>query len=317
MALSAAEGAQKLYDLLLKGRPAAKLKPAPKPKPRGPARPVPIIGIATTEELRTEARLLKEQKDHIEKKIPRHSANYKGPKTVICPCGVSFEIPRHWPKDAKKYHSPECRKKYGHKGKWVFTPAMDAEIREAYAHQVSMDRTQTVKPLAEKLGVPRWKICRRAAVLGLVQTSLNHAKQNRPWTKAEKEITAKCAHLSPTRIGLKLKAAGFARSENSIRIYIQRHIGRKPRSHYSATSLANLLGIDSHAVMRWIRQGWLKAEHAGTKRTERQNGDSNVIQPEDVRQFIIDYVHLVDFRKVDKFWIVELLTGLTGLTGKG
>ncbi len=34
-----------------------------------------------------------------------------------------------------------------------------------------------------------------------------------------------------------------------------------------------------------------------------------MIAPEDVREFIIRYVAVIDFRKVDKFWLVELLTG--------
>jgi predicted site-specific integrase-resolvase len=59
-------------------------------------------------------------------------------------------------------------------------------------------------------------------------------------------------------------------------------------SFYSASSLAQALGIDPHAVTRWIKGGHLKAKFRGTARTPQQNGDSYIIHEKDVRRFILD-----------------------------
>jgi hypothetical protein len=58
------------------------------------------------------------------------------------------------------------------------------------------------------------------------------------------------------------------------------------RSCYSAYSLAQVLGIDSHVVTRWIKSGHLKAKLRGTARTPQQNGESYLMQERDVRRFI-------------------------------
>ena len=336
MALAAEEGAEKLYKLLYGCDPPAAIRPhekigrglasprqapiqaetrnemrvrgrAPeKPKPTGPARKVAIIGIATEEELRERTRLAAEKKAQVEKRtVRKRSKSYRGPKTVICPCGVPFEVPGH----AVKYHSDECRAKYRVR-MYSFTPEMDEQVREAYRNRVGMGRGQIVKPLAEQLGLPRWRVSKRALELGLVsKVAPCQYPQTRSWTDAERQIVVKYASATLTHIGRKLREAGFCRSENAIKIFILRHIGPKPKEDYSACRLAKLMGIDGHAVIRWIREGWLKGTAMGTARSDRQGGDIWVVRPEDAREFIIGHLAMIDLRKVDKFWFVELLTG--------
>ena len=60
-------------------------------------------------------------------------------------------------------------------------------------------------------------------------------------------------------------------------------------SFYSASGLAQVLGIDSHAVTRWIKSGHLKPKLRGTARGPQQNGDSYLIQDKDVRRFILEH----------------------------
>lgn len=309
MALSAQEGIRKLEKLLYSGRPKISAPPA-KPEPQTAVKKHSIIGIATEAELRDRARLAAEEQRHVEKKTARkgHAKNYKGPKIVICPCGVPFEVPRRYGKDAVKYHSAECRAKYRVR-KYVFTPEMDEAIRAAYRNQVGMTRGQVCTPLAEKLGLPRWRVSKRALALGLVSAvAPRQYPKTKSWTDAEKEIVGKYAAATLSHIGLKLGEAGFHRSQNAIKIYINRTLGPKPKENYSSRALARLLGIDDHAVTRWIHEGWLKASKAGTARTSLQGGDMYVVRPIDVREFVIEHVALIYFRKLDKFWLVELLT---------
>ncbi len=311
MALSEAKGAEALYDILYKNRRASQilkdLAPQPKLKPKGPVRSIPIIGIATPEELAEQARLLGEKKRHIERKAPPRSKNYKGPREVICPCGVVFEVPRHYPEGSKKYHTSECRRKYGYKKQYTFTPEIDAQIREAYANRVGMTKKPSVRVLAERLGFPPHAVKRRSMMLGLVNTM--PYSPNRAWSDAEKAIATANAHLTCERISLKLRKAGFSRSKNACKIFIQRHVGLKPKTDYSAWRLSQCLGVDIHTVTHWISKGLLKADRRGSVRVVQQGGDTWSITPEDGKEFIVGYLHLVDFRKVDKYWIVELLTG--------
>jgi hypothetical protein len=60
-------------------------------------------------------------------------------------------------------------------------------------------------------------------------------------------------------------------------------------------------------VTGWVNKGWLRAARRGTERTPQQGGDEHWIHMRDVRRFVIDNVAAVDFRKVDKFWLVDLL----------
>lgn len=311
MTLSSDDGAKRLYDLLYVKQPPEKKEPeksARPPSPRG-QKPFPyrhqIIGIATDAELHERVALKKATSRPRQEK--KHAANYKGPRIVKCPCGKSFEIPRHYSADAKKYCGDECRAKYRQGVKYRFTPEQDEEIRKAYAEQVNMRRAVIVRALAEKFGVPRWRVSRHALALGLLAV-MRGVENTRFWSEKEKEIVRANTHITLSNIRKKLKKAGFDRSENAIKIFILRNIGQKPKGHYSATSLAKLLGIDSHTIARWIRQRILKARHVGTMRKPQQGGDSWEIGSEDVREFLIKYVALVDFRKLDKFWLVELLT---------
>ncbi|MFC0243657.1 hypothetical protein [Rhodopseudomonas telluris] len=55
-----------------------------------------------------------------------------------------------------------------------------------------------------------------------------------------------------------------------------------------------------------IRQPW--AWCIVDPRTAAQGGDEWSIHRRAVRAFVIDNIASVDFRKLDKFWLVELLT---------
>jgi transposase len=241
----------------------------------------------------------------------RTAHNRKPPAKVLCPCGVVFEVHPPWLASVKKYHAPECRSIYGNRRVHPkFTPEQDAEIAAVYREQANTRKDQApVRALAKKMGLPRWKVSKRAQKLGLV--SVNRYSPERVWTEAEMEILKAHAGVSYERIQVKLRAAGFVRGQAAIQLKIKRTIGYKPREGYTARSLAKLFGIDDHSITAWIEKGLLKAEHRGRRRTAAQGGDQWLLQEEDVRSFVIKHVEVVDFRKLDKFWLVELLTAET------
>jgi hypothetical protein len=191
-------------------------------------------------------------------------------------------------------------KKYRH----VFTLEADEVIRAEYRRMLQGRRPYAVKErLGAKLGVPGWVTQRRATELGL-----SRIKEPR-WTEDELELLARHATKSPQKIAAIFHAKGFPRSQNAVWLMLKRRLGgvRMNRSWYTATQLAGMLGIDSHAVVRWISSGQLPAERAGTLRTERQGGDLYVIKPSDLRLFIYRNPHAVDLRKVNQLWFIDLL----------
>ena len=88
-----------------------------------------------------------------------------------------------------------------------------------------------------------------------------------------------------------LRYAGFRRSATAVKLKQKLHIPRRNGDMLTAYGVAQLMGIDSHIVTRWIRTGLLRSKCRGTRRTPQQGGDSYAIRPADVRQFILLHHH--------------------------
>ena len=186
--------------------------------------------------------------------------------------------------------------------KYIFTDQIDQLIREIYLSQRDARTRMGIRPLARKVGMPHWALKKRARELGLART------KELPWSEPELAILARYAWMTDERIRLKLKAAGYARTVTAIHLKLKRMKFKQDGSFYSAYSLAQALGIDPHAVTRWIKGGHLKAKLRGTARTPQQNGDSYMIQERDIRRFILDHPTGIDLRKVDQLWFLDLIT---------
>lgn len=187
------------------------------------------------------------------------------------------------------------------KTKYRFTEEMDAQIRRVYCDG-SAGRGQ-VRDLARRLGIPRWKVSRRAQQIGAYQPCVKEPE----WSEKELKMLEHRAHLTPERIRLALRKAGFNRSTGAILIKRKRMRLLQNLKGYSARSLAECFGIDVKTVTRWIEKGWLKAEKRGTARTEAQGGDMWFIREKDLRPFVLDNVGVIDLRKVDKYWFVDIV----------
>jgi len=197
--------------------------------------------------------------------------------------------------------------KRGPKAKYIITPEMHVEIKKVYQ---TMTGNGEVKELASRFGMPRWKIQRYA----LRQEWCVKSKKEPDWGERELKILEAGAHLTPERIQARLKKAGFTRSLNGIVLKRKRMRFLKNLKGISARSLAicfevNHYRIDDHCVTTWIEKGFLRAKKRGTNRTERQGGDHWFIRERWVKDFIIENVAILDFRKIDKYWLVDILTG--------
>ena len=186
--------------------------------------------------------------------------------------------------------------------KYVFTDQIDQLIRQIYLNHRDAKTRFGIRPLAKRLGMPHWALKKRARELGLART------KELPWSEPELAILARYAWMSDERIRLKLKAAGYARTITGIHLKLKRMRFKHDGNFYSANSLAAALGIDPHAVTRWIKSGHLKAQLRGTARGPRQNGDTYVIQEKNVRQFVLRHPSEIDLRKVDQLWFLDLIT---------
>ena len=189
-----------------------------------------------------------------------------------------------------------------HRRKYIFNDQADQLIREAYLSPRDRKGMSSIHLLAKRLGMPHWALKKHARELGLTRT------KELPWSEPELAILSRCAWMSDERIRLKLKAAGFARTVTGIHLKLKRMRFKHDGSFYSANSLAQALGIDRHALTRWIKSGHLKAQLRGTARSLPQNGDTYVIQEKAVRQFILQYPTEIDLRKVDQLWFLDLIT---------
>src|SRR5664279_1893289 len=199
------------------------------------------------------------------------------------------------------YRDPH-RTKAQSRRKYVFTDQIDQLIREIYLNHRDAKTRPGIRLLAKKIGMPHWALKKRARELGLART------KELPWSEAELGILARYAWMSDERIRLKLTAAGYSRTVTGIHLKLKRMRFKHDGSFYSAYSLAQALGIDPHAVTRWIKSGHLKAKFRGTARGPQQNGDSYMIQEKDVRRFILEHPTDIDLRKVDQLWFLDLIT---------
>lgn len=187
--------------------------------------------------------------------------------------------------------------------KYVITPDMHVKIKKVYMDK-SM-KSGEVTDIAEKLGIPRWKVTRYAIRKGWISKQ----KKEPCWSEREINILKWNAMHSPEVIQKKLKKYGFTRGVTGIVLKRKRLRLLSNLPGQTANSLAMCLGEDVHFVLKAINDGELKAKRREMNRTEQQGGNFYYITDSNVRDFIINNIHKIDLRKVDKYWFVDVLTG--------
>ena len=186
--------------------------------------------------------------------------------------------------------------------KYFITPEMHARIKQVYQ---TMTGNGEVRDLAGELGFPRWKITRYAIKQGWIARQ----KKEPDWSEHELKILSSSAHLCPERIQKNLKIAGFSRSVTGIFLKRKRMRFLSNLNGHSARNMAECFGVDEKCITSWINKGYIKAGRRGTKRTSHQGGDQWFIKDVWIRDFVVNYTAVIDFRKIDKYWVTDLLAG--------
>ncbi len=188
--------------------------------------------------------------------------------------------------------------------KYTIEPWIDAEIRRVY--EAKPEHRGVVNELARRVGRPRWWVGKRALVLELKAPRFKEPD----WTARELELLSTFAHHQPSVIARKFKAHGFRRSETAIVVMRKRQaLDLHDPDHFTAMQLAGLLGVDGKTVTRWIFHEGLPAGRRGTVRTPQQGGDMHWIERKQLRVWMGRHAQLIDLRKVDRFWFLDLAFG--------
>lgn len=189
--------------------------------------------------------------------------------------------------------------------RYAITPEMHERIKSIYQRDSGNGQ---ISALAKAIKLPRWKVTRYAVEHGWTPKQ----KKEPDWSGAEIKILHRNAHLCLNRIQLKLKRKGFQRSVFGIMLKRKRMRILSNLEGHSARSVAECLGVDVHFVTKAINAGRLRSTMRGTDRKEIQGGDIYYIKDEWVRNYVLENLHEIDIRKVDKYWFVELLSYRNG-----
>ena len=180
---------------------------------------------------------------------------------------------------------------------YTFTPAMDAAIRKAFwLRRGSLKRLAEGDPAFRV--IPYYMVKGRAKELGLVRTETHQT-----WEPDEKAFC-----LAHYRRGSKLDALvaamrrrGWHRSKSAI-VKMMEH--ERERPHGQALTLhdvAMAVGIDDHAVARWVDKGWLTTHTHVSARVR-------LVRETTLRRFCIDHPWEVANGAPDVVWLIALLT---------
>lgn len=187
---------------------------------------------------------------------------------------------------------------------WESSDAIDRIISECYQNKTEK---AAVKKLARKIDRPYWWVKKRASFLGVAQPVLQENREQE-WSKDEIELLEKNSYKKPDVIARIFRNKGHNRTATAIVVKRKRlQCDTTDIDHYTATQLASEFGVDIKVITRWIERGWLTAKRRGTSRTEQQGGDMWWIKRKHVRDFVVESIGVIDIRKVDKVWFVDLL----------
>ena len=175
--------------------------------------------------------------------------------------------------------------------KYQFDNNTDTLIRDRYD-----SHTETIDELARSLGLPRWTVKKRAQALGLAHT------KEKPWSQDEVAYLEDNMH----RLSLSSLAKRLGRTVTAVALKSKRLGIRKSDEGYTARSLAEAFGVDSHKVARWVALGLIRA----SRRKSGASRDMYFISDQEVKRFICTHPMEFDIRRVDQLWFVDVLVGV-------
>lgn len=189
------------------------------------------------------------------------------------------------------------RKSLPRRKPYAITAQIDDAITRLYLNGLRKGQMQVV---SKQIGRPDWWIKTRAAKLGISTPRL----MPEDWAEEEIAILEAEAHHASSTIARKLRARGYRRTHCAIASKISRlGYSREDPNRWSTGYLARMCGVDQSVVRRWIEAHGLPAS--------RPSGSATVwtITRTGFRRWIADNAHLVDIRRIDKYWFFDLAFG--------
>jgi len=184
---------------------------------------------------------------------------------------------------------------------------LEEAVRHLYTHPIGKGE---VNAFCKKHNINHNVLSKIACKLQVRQPK----KNNYGWNEGEIKILTKYKGKSYSYIRRNLKAAGFCRSDSSIANKCKRmgfSLEMDPASMaleldcYSRPYLASLMGVSETTVKRWIDRGLLKFN----KSQESDKGYLYYkITSKHIKDFITNHVSILEIAKIDKFWLVDMLT---------
>lgn len=159
--------------------------------------------------------------------------------------------------------------------------------------------------LARVLGVPKWRVCRWAAELGLTGPDT----RGPAWTPADDAFLE--AHIGSRRVGWIAKQLRRSVTGVTVRAKRLRISRRDARTWYTARQVADAFGVDPSTVVRWIERHDLDATHEGQ---DHPGGRAAAwrIEHAAVRRFVREHPGAYTLAKVDQVWFLDLVFGQIG-----
>ncbi len=230
-------------------------------------------------------------------------------KTLRCTvCGQLFDRKPNYP--PAKTCGPDClsvlRIGKRHGVKYNVTEAIDKKIKAVYENGTGNGE---LRELADNLKWPRGILYLHAKKMGYVKRAyIGH--DWKAWSQEEKDLVEKTGHYSVIQVRRKLQKLGYNRTDAAI--HRMRAITRAVhnRAGMSCNELSICMGLDNRSIRQLIDSGRIKA-----KRLIGYEGPTAAyhILPEDIKRYILDNLPAVDFTKIDKYWLVDLLTEGKGI----
>jgi hypothetical protein len=196
----------------------------------------------------------------------------------------------------------------------IYLPSqeIDALIRDFYAR---FRGKGAVRRLQVRTGWSGNAIQGRAGELGLV---IPRPVDVREWMPGELDILElDGTAVTYQTIQRRLVEAGFPRrTMGSIqakmnRMRLTRKWGRV--GCWNQTELADLLGMTRSTLRSLTEAGKIRGErHVLDERFNSRDDQAYLYQGAEVRRFIIEHIEAIHLERVDKYWLIEVLTGRLG-----
>ncbi len=190
--------------------------------------------------------------------------------------------------------------------KWVATPAIDEAIRRAVAEN------RPLRSLSAVLGWPGQRLAIRSQELGLKPP---RGKQP-DWSAGDIAVLEAHPGAHPSKIRTELiKAGGVARTLSAI-VQKRRDLALAPYREggsevLNGVAVAEAFGVSVDQVRRWVKRGLLpeRRNHSLLRSVDAKPHPKAGLRfsRRVLRTFVIEHVAAIDFRKVDKFWLVDLI----------